>query len=181
MLFSLTQNSDENRPAYTTVKEYLENRLYCLNLKLPPLREHPQDIPGIAGVYIGQFNIALGKEIVGFSPNAMDLMQSFLWPNNLPQLRRIVQELVAVTDTPYIKEKDVSYFLNQEKHGSLPAVPASPIDLSRSLDEISYQIIEEVLKEEHMNKERTAKRLGISRSTLWRILKNHDTASAPYG
>ena len=46
------------------------------------------------------------------------------------------------------------------------------LDLTSTLDDINYQIIQIVLKEEHGNKEKTSQRLGISRSTLWRILKN---------
>ncbi|WP_334196206.1 helix-turn-helix domain-containing protein [Muricomes intestini] len=48
--------------------------------------------------------------------------------------------------------------------------------MTQTLDDINYQIIQTVLNEEHGNKEKTSKRLGISRSTLWRILKNHEAA-----
>jgi len=61
--------------------------------------------------------------------------------------------------------------LDQEQ--SLPADSVSSnLDLSRTMEEINYQIIQTVLKEENGSKEKTASRLGISRSTLWRILKN---------
>lgn len=52
-------------------------------------------------------------------------------------------------------------------------------DLNRTLDDINYDIIRIVLQEENMNRERTAKRLGISRSTLWRILKSHEETERP--
>ncbi len=173
LIFSLVENND-SFPESNSVCNYLKNHLTCLTLHLPPLRDRPQDLASIATLYINRLNTSLGKQIVGFEPNAMELLQNFSWPQNLNQFQRIIQELVVTTKTSYISEESVATSLKRELPTMLPSTAVLPFDLSQTLNDINYQIIILVLNEEHMNKERTAKRLGISRSTLWRILKSHE-------
>lgn len=173
LIFSLTAGHHQ----YTEsehIRNYLENRLSCLTLYLPPLRERIADFPSITALYLHKLNISLGKQIIGFETEAMDLMTNFPWLRNLDQLRHVLKELVTITHTSYITYDEVKQILNQE---SSPVNPAfADLDLTQTLDDINYQIIQTVLNEEHGNKEKTSKRLGISRSTLWRILKNHEAA-----
>lgn len=171
LIFSLVTEGETTAEA-ATIRNYLENHLSCLTLHLPPLRDRIEDLPSIATLYIDRLNALLGKQIVGFNPDAMTLMQKFPWPHNLDQFQRIIKELVVTTKTPYITLASTEYVLKQESPVSATANPFSLFDLNQTLDDINYQIIHMVLQEENMNKERTAKRLGISRSTLWRILKN---------
>ena len=171
LIFSLVTEGETSAEA-ATIRNYLENHLSCLTLHLPPLRDRIEDLPSIATLYIDRLNTLLGKQIVGFDPDAMALMQKFPWPHNLDQFQRIIKELVVTTKTPYITLASTEYVLKQESPVSATANPFSLFDLNQTLDDINYQIIHMVLQEENMNKERTAKRLGISRSTLWRILKN---------
>ena len=170
LLFSLVLNTSRY-PNAETCRTYLENRFSCLTLKLPPLRERKEDIPSIVALYLHRLNVQLGKQIIGFEAEAMELMTEFPWPSNLDQLHHILRELAVITQTPYVSCQDVKYMLDQEQ--SLPADSVSSnLDLSRTMEEINYQIIQTVLQEENGSKEKTASRLGISRSTLWRILKN---------
>ena len=169
VIFSLTLD-DTTDSQENLCRSYLENKLCCLTLRLPPLRERIQDLPSIAALYIHRMNVSTGKQIIGFETEAMELMSAFSWPHNLDQLHHIIKELVIVTKTPYITCQDVKDALEAEPdHKTDDAT--SGFDFSGTLDEMNYQIIQMVLSEEHGNKEKTARRLGISRSTLWRILK----------
>ncbi|MDO4313653.1 MAG: PrpR N-terminal domain-containing protein [Eubacteriales bacterium] len=171
LIFSLLLNSTEY-PETETARNYLENRLSCLTLKLSPLRERIADFPSITALYIHKMNTLLGKQIIGLEAEAMELMTGFSWPHNLDQLQRIIKELVLTTHTPYITYASVRQALSQEPSG-MPAPDGTSFDLSGTLSDINYRIIQVVLEEEHGSKERTAQRLGISRSTLWRVLKNY--------
>ena len=173
LIFSLILNNSDNTET-ETARKYLENHLCCLTLKLPPLRERTEDFTNIITLYIHRLNISLCKQIIGLESEAMELMTSFPWPHNLNQLKHILKELVTITQTPYITYKDVKECLEQEPSPSTTSLPSCGFDLSRPLNDINYQIIQAVLEEEHGSKEKTAQRLGISRSTLWRILKNHN-------
>lgn len=170
IIFSFVQNNNETHHAQL-LKNYLKNHLSCLTLQLPPLREHMQDFSNITALYLHILNLSLGKQIIGFETEAMELMSAFPWPYNLDQLQRILKELIIITDTPYISSKSVKQILSQETSSS---TISSILNLNQTLDEINYQIILSVLQDENGNKEKTARRLGISRSTLWRVLKNNE-------
>lgn len=172
LLFSLVLNT-EQYPQTQKLREYLETRLSCLTLRLPPLRERTDHLPGIIALHLHRQNVSLGKQIIGLEAEAMELMLNFPWPHNLYQLQHVLRELTIITQTPYITYKDTKFMLDQELMPSVSA-PPSDLDLGHTLDEINFQIIQMVLKEENGSKEKTARRLGISRSTLWRILKNNN-------
>lgn len=158
------------------IKNYLTNRLSCLLLPIESLRNRSEDISSIATLYINQMNSLLGKQIVGLDAEAFKLIKNFHWPNNLDQFHRVLRELTVLTDTSYITADTVDMVLKQENEIPKFTQPhsASPqLDLTQTLDKITCDIVRIVLSEENMNKEKTAKRLGISRSTLWRMLKNH--------
>ncbi len=173
LIFSLVLNNKEHKET-ETARTYLENTLKCLTLKLPPLRERIEDISSISALYIHKLNISSEKQIIGLEAEAMELLQSFAWPHNLDQLQHVLKELVVITHTPYITCKSVQQVLKQEQNiCPFEDMTSVHFDLSQTLDAINYQIIITVLKQENGNKEKTSKRLGISRSTLWRILKNY--------
>lgn len=169
-------DTEEKSPNKDVIYTYLTNRLLCMVLKIPPLRERIEDLPSITTLYINQTNSILGKQIIGFTPKAMARIQQFSWPNNLDQLHRVIHELASATKGPYIQEDTVSLILQKEEPAKAilsPAAAESGLDLHRPLEEINYDIIRLILQEENMNREKAASRLGISRSTLWRILKAH--------
>lgn len=152
------------------IEGYLLNRLSCLLLPLLPLRQRQGDLANISMLYINQMNTLLGKQIVGFEPAAFELIRGYTWTKNLDQFRHVLKELMILSDCSYISAEDVRTVLSQEDMMA-PVVPDG-IDLNQTLDQIDRDIIQIVLQQEGMNRGRAADRLGISRSTLWRILKN---------
>jgi len=162
----------EDNPIY----KYLVKNLSCLTVKMPPLRERTDDIASIATLYISALNTSLGKQIIGFEPEAITLLQNFYWEQNLDQLKRVVRELVVVTQTSYISKENTSKLLKKESPvRSMENVPGSAlVNLNQPLSDINYDIVRLVLAEENLNQGKAAERLGISRSTLWRMMKTHE-------
>jgi len=170
-LFSCSVSSEDeiNRP----VCQYLMNSLSCMVLRLAPLRERTDDIPNIATLYISQANIELGKQVVGFEPGALSLIQNFNWQHNLSQFKRVIHQLIVLTDGDYISAELVQQMLKQET----PKVTESLqpgyeiVNTNQSLEDIDYDIIRMVLEQENNNRSKVAERLKISRTTLWRMLQ----------
>ena len=149
-------------------------RLSCMILYVPAMRERMSHIPAVVNMYLSYLNTTMAKQLVGLTPQAMILLQNFDWPYNYTQLQRILQELANMTDGPYIEEKAVEAVLKRERNVATVNQRAEdngiPLDLSLTLDQINHEIIHRVLEEEKGNQSRTAQRLGISRTTLWRLL-----------
>ncbi len=152
----------------------LMDRLKCLTLNLPPLRQLTDDIPALTSLYLGTLNPELPQSIIGLEPDAMGLMQSYPWPGNYPQFKRVLKQLAALSSSPYICSNEVKKILAQEYSISFQEAGTSPsgfqINLNQTLEEITKDIVRQVLADTDSNQSAAAKRLGISRTTLWRYL-----------
>lgn len=149
---------------------FLADELECLTLVTPPLRERPEDIPALSSLHINRLNLKYGKQIVGLTSEAIALLQDFSWPHNLSDLQQLLGEAVLLTDTPYITDQTVAHLLKKLRQ-NVDSSLAESISCHGTLNEITLEIIQLVLKEENNNHSRAAARLGISRGTLWRRLK----------
>lgn len=141
------------------------------HLVVPPLRERAEDIEEIVRVMIAQYNSKYGKQVVGIREDVLSNLIDYRWPGNLRELKNIVGELLTLTKSHYIELEEWNTVWQRYKEIEERGDSRSIIDLSKTWDEIEKQILEEVLKEEGMNQSKTAKRLGISRATLWRKLQ----------
>ena len=150
----------------------LVDLLNCLTLEMPPLRSHLQDIPRLSGLYISTLNMRNARAVIGFEPEATFRMTEYCWPGNYDQFCRVLNELVLRTTTPYISEATVREQLKREctfYPDTAPQTHALPVDLT--LEEIEQIAVQQALQAENGNQKRAAERLGISRTTLWRMLQ----------
>ncbi|MDD5832066.1 MAG: PrpR N-terminal domain-containing protein [Clostridiales bacterium] len=149
---------------------YLCENANCLTIRLPSLSERRMEIPSLVGLYINVCNIEHGTQVVGLTAEAMLVIQSYHWTRNVYQLYQTIQELVLNSEAAYISAESVRKVLARlapkRTQNALPG-----INLDRTLDEIERDIVKMVYESENMNQSQTAKHLGISRSTVWRLLK----------
>jgi len=79
-------------------REDLYYRLKVINLEIPPLREHPEDIPGLAGHFIKTNNPKMGLNIENMTPAALDLLKKYQWPGNIRELRNVIERAMIFCD-----------------------------------------------------------------------------------
>lgn len=160
-------------PLITEHLHLLKYRLGCLNIALPNLLECIDEIPKLSAMYISTLNTNSTKAIFGLEPEALSLLQGFQWHYNLDQLKRVLNEAFTVSKGPFITSDTVKSILTKENDTfrKIKNKASLELNLNQSLQEITRDIVMKVLVEENMNQSQTAKRLKISRTTLWRILK----------
>lgn len=149
---------------------YLTETICCLCLHAPTLAQRREDIPALTGLYINAINVQHGTRVIGLTSEAMLTLQNHSWPRNVDQLDQVLRELVTNAASSYISDEQVRSVLNRRPQ-SISGLQDVSIDLNRTLAEITRDVILRVFESENMNQTHTAKRLGISRSTLWRMLK----------
>jgi len=79
-------------------REDLYYRLKVINIEIPPLREHPEDIPGLAGHFIKTNNPKMGINIENMTPAALDLLKKYSWPGNIRELRNVIERAMIFCD-----------------------------------------------------------------------------------
>ena len=157
----------------------IQNRFNCISVEIPPLRKMKEQISQLASLFINAFNVEFGKEIVGLKPASLNRLLDFDWPYNYTQFRRVISKLGAMSEIPFIEPETVEQVLHSEELVYPALAPDSSsrspqtisLSLDKDLDTLTKDIIEAVLHEEDGNQSAAARRLGISRTTLWRILR----------
>jgi DNA-binding NtrC family response regulator len=93
--------SNKNLPEMIKKGEFREDlyyRLKVINIEIPPLREHPEDIPGLAGHFIKTNNPKMGINIENMTPAALDLLKKYTWPGNIRELRNVIERAMIFCD-----------------------------------------------------------------------------------
>lgn len=149
--------------------------LCCLTLHLPSLRQISDHIPTLLNLSLSHLNTSIPHQIVGADADAIALLQKFPWPHNFTQFHRVVSEMAITASRQIITSDDVRKLLEKERHVGTFSFKsenaASPLDLNRTLTEINQDVAIRVVAETNGNQTAAAKRLGISRTTLWRLLQ----------
>ena len=148
-------------------RQDLYYRIHVVSLRIPPLRARAEDIPLIFEHYLRRFAGKAGRD-AHLTPAAKETLKSHSWPGNVRQLRNIA-EVVAYGDGELIDAREINEVLGEQEH-ALEAARFITIPESVSLKQMESEIIRNLLAK-HPPEEVCA-RLGISRVTLWRKMKN---------
>ena len=173
LIFSCTV--DESQPVPSTVRSFI-SQIGCRLLTMPPLRNRSDEIPSLASLYLAGIASQLHQPLAGFDPGAMDQLQRYDWPSNYTQFKRVLHELAVDAKSAYITSNACHEVLRKERRlnrrftGSQNGIPYQ----GRTLQAIEGDIVLRVLKDNNNNQTAAAHQLGISRTTIWRILQASD-------
>jgi len=154
-------------------REDLYYRLNVVNLNLPPLRERQEDIPLLAQHFLERFSALNHKSIKGFTPQTMDHLIRYDWPGNVRELMNAVERGVVLSRSDYLDDQE------------LPMLPASPapsssvfMNPSEVLETLPLTAVEKstilsALASADGNKSLASRKLGITRKTLHKKLKEY--------
>jgi two-component system response regulator HydG len=155
-------------------REDLYYRLNVVTLHVPPLRERPEDIPLIAQNHMKKFSDQNHKIIKGFTPRAMDRLLKYSWPGNIRELINAVERGVILARSDYIDINELSLILPHDAEArDKQADSYGSVSESGSLMDVEREAIVRTLKSAGGNKSEAARRLGITRRTLHKKLKQY--------
>jgi DNA-binding NtrC family response regulator len=154
-------------------REDLYYRLCVIPLMLPPLRNRKGDITVLTDHFLSVYSPR--GQAVRMTPAALDKLQQHPWPGNIRELRNVVHRALLLRKGAKIDASDITYDqeYSREPTGAAAVSLEMPVGLTLELmlQRLERQIIETTLRRYHFNKERTAKELGLARSTLFKRLK----------
>ena len=140
-------------------------RLAVVEIRIPPLRERPEDVLPIARAILAGLAKRLGRRAATLSPRAADLLQRYPWPGNVRELENALERAVALIDGTRIEATD----LPEDVRAGATLRPASVP--GRSLADLEKEAILAALAANGGNQARTAAQLGIGTATLYRKLR----------
>lgn len=153
-------------------REDLLFRLNIFTIKIPPLRERPEDIIPLADFCLRSNLLAKRKGVRGLTQRAKKALLRYPWPGNVRELENVIQRAVIISSGDMIDESDLALELSLEV-----ARPAQK--RATTLKENERQHIISVLQMAGGNRAKAARILGISRSTLWAKMKQYGIAGEP--
>ncbi|MBQ6451518.1 MAG: PrpR N-terminal domain-containing protein [Solobacterium sp.] len=151
---------------------YIKDSFGCMEIELLPLRANAERIPAMVSLYLSQRK-AMGKtDVIRVETNALRELAGYAWPGNYTQMERVLNQLFTISRDHLVHAEDVTETLRMESSIE-PAhtVTANYLNLNRSLEEIEKEIVQTVIRENNGNQTAAARQLGISRTTLWRMIK----------
>lgn len=161
-IIAATNKNLKEEMAEGNFREDLFYRLNVISIDLPPLHQRKEDIIPLCTHFLAKYNEREGKNIQDFDPKVIQLFLDHDWPGNVRELQNAVELAVILTKGNTITENCLP-----------PHLRETYIYPSTSLAENEKKLIARVLDESNWNKHEAARRLGITRSTLYSKVKRY--------
>ncbi len=180
-LIFATNRDLEEMVAEGTFREDLYYRLYVYPIYLPPLREHPEDIPSLAYHTLAKLHERSGKNVAGISDATMKLLQQHNWPGNVRQLESVIERAVIICDETTIEPHHLpATIANPDSPESAPVPQTNKEFLllkkkfrEETTRELEREFILGALQRADWNVTKAAQAVGIQRTNLQAMMRKH--------
>ena len=156
-------------------REDLYYRLKVFPIHLPPLRERREDIPLLISHFLNLMNKKTGKRIQGISQPAMGLLLDYTWPGNVRELENAIEHAFVLCNRDEIGPIDLPIEIRRTEYNvtcsEIPATVGQPVGKRKKL---SKEALLDLLDECEWNKAEVGRRVGLSRTAIWKYMKKWD-------
>jgi len=147
-------------------REDLYYRIHVIRMELPPLRDRMEDIPLLADHFIHHFNVLQKKEIAGLSGESLACLVSYDYPGNVRELQNIIEHAFILCKSGLIEPHHLPENLCLSR-----GMESSGRNETMNMKDLEAVFITNMLRRHQWNRIKTAKALGIHKSTLFRKIK----------
>jgi two-component system response regulator AtoC len=156
-------------------REDLFYRLNVVPIRIPPLRERKEDIPGLIQHFIEKYNAKFGKGIKGLSKGALSALLANRWRGNVRELENTIERAVILSDTEVIEAIEGK----EQAHLAKGMPRTDAVKLRNAWREVEVNLIKTALRESGNNRTQAARLLGISRRALLYKIKEYGISGKP--
>jgi two-component system NtrC family response regulator len=151
-------------------REDLYYRIGVITLNLPKLSQRKGDIMLLSNLFLRKFSAEFGKKIKGFSASAVELLESYNWPGNVRELENRIQRAVIMSESSIIEPHDLGF---TEKPARQKVTFQNGMTLKEARDKVEKEMIISAVERHNGNIAKAAVELGISRPTLYDLMRKH--------
>jgi two-component system, NtrC family, response regulator len=148
-------------------REDLFYRLAEIVVKIPSLAERPGDATLLGKAFLARFSKEMNPAVKGFAPDALAAIDAWPWPGNVRELENRVKRAVIMSESKLVGASDLDLAAGDEEE-------AQVLNLKTAREATDRKVIRHALARSEGNISSTAKLLGISRPTLYDLLKQYD-------
>ncbi|WP_462335915.1 sigma-54 interaction domain-containing protein [Fusobacterium varium] len=150
-------------------------RLNVIKIKIPPLRERKEDIPLIVKDIINRLNFQLGMHIARVTDEVNEKLMEYDWPGNIRELQNVVERAMNMSDSMILQWKDFQEYFDSKHLKKLKRTKCSDnYDIKTIKKDFEKEVIAEALEKTENNRTKAAELLGVSRTMLYKKLKEYD-------
>jgi PAS domain S-box-containing protein len=154
-------------------RDDLYYRLNVVKIDLPPLSRRREDIPLLVEHFVEKFNLKKGKNLSGVSDEVMAFLMGYGFPGNIRELENIIEHAFVMCKGEMIELRHLPPELIESSKETI----LREKEVSKPLQTAEAEVIRKALERNKGNRLRTARELGINRSTLWRKIKRYGIGS----
>jgi DNA-binding NtrC family response regulator len=162
-------------------REDLYYRLSVFELRLPPLRERPEDILVLAEAFLEEVGTSVGRPAAGISEDARELLLSHSWPGNVRELKNAIERAVILAKGGLVTHEHLPMAVARAPEAASTAAVATAASLPPGgvkLDAVERDVLEKAMAQAKGNKTRAAQLLGLPRGQLYSLLRRHGLTDA---
>jgi DNA-binding NtrC family response regulator len=152
-------------------RQDLYYRINVVSIHLPALRERISDIPLLSKHFVEKYAAQCSRRVLGFTEQAMELMQHYPWHGNIRELENVVERAIVLGKGEWIQVSDLPAPLQRPGQEQLGAGQKG--HLKSALQDPERRLILEALEAHSWNRQETADALGINRTTLYKKMKRY--------
>ena len=157
-------------------REDLYYRLNVITIDLPPLRDRREDIPLLVSHFLRNFSEENDRDVVGFSPEAIDALTEYSWPGNVRELENAIERAVVMSrgDTVEIDELPAALRTAPKNELTISEIPPEGLDFRFAVDAFKAQLIARALEQCGGVQRKAAKLLQLSPTTLNEMVHKYE-------
>lgn len=181
-LIAATNKDLEKMIKEETFREDLYYRLNIVPIRLPALKERPEDIPLLATHFLKKYSEEMGKTIKGFTSDAMEKLLRYSWPGNVRELENLVERSVVMCEEEMIKGDLLMLPGQEEKREDAIPIPSTSEGLKELKKQLREKAVEQVekafviraLERNRWNVTRAAEEVGMLRPNFQALMRKYN-------
>jgi two-component system response regulator HydG len=163
-------------------REDLYYRLKVIMVRVPSLREHPEDIPFLAETFLQRYTAEMKVGLRRLSRESLTRLETYAWPGNVRELSHVIERAVTLSDGEWLQEADLGLEFEPQMPLQSAAFGESPTrailgeapHVNLNLDQVTEHLVRAALERSHGHKSRAAAMLGVHPRTLTRMMRRYD-------
>lgn len=166
-VIAATNRDPEKAIADGELLQDLYYRLNVISIRLPPLRDRREDIPGLARFFLEKYVHEAKREVVGFSEDALNCLKVYDWPGNIRELENAIERAVVLGSGEKIWPEDLPEMVIETN-----GIRDVKAEYHTAVEANKRKLIQDALEQTGGNQSRAAELLGLQRTYLSRLIKN---------